>query len=77
MTSFNAILLAPAAVVRIAQRGKEADGDYTPALSLGPNWLNAALEQPLRAEARWLARGGTLPAGLSLMALLERAGPGP
>ncbi len=77
MTSFNAILLAPAAVVRMAQRGKQADGDYTPALSLGPSWLNAALEQPLRAEARWLSRGGTLPAGLSLMALLEHAGPGP
>jgi len=76
MTSFNSILLAPAAVVRIAQRGKSPDSGYTPELSLGPAWLNTVLEQPLRAEARWLARGRTLPAGLSLLAVLENAGPG-
>lgn len=71
MTSFNSVLLPPAAVVRIAQRRRRLDADYTPELRLGPLWLNAVLEQPLRAEARWLARGRTLPAGLSLMALLE------
>jgi SAM-dependent methyltransferase len=74
-TSFNSILLAPAAAVRLAQRGRHADSDYTPELSLGPGWLNAVLERPLRAEARWLARGGTLPVGLSLMALLENPAP--
>jgi SAM-dependent methyltransferase len=70
-TSFNSILLAPAAVVRIAQRGRRADSDYTPELNLGPGWLNRVLELPLRAEANWLKRGRSLPAGLSLMALLE------
>jgi len=74
VTSFNSILLAPAAAVRIAQRGRHPDSDYNPELKLGPRWLNAALEWPLRAEARWLARGRTLPAGLSLMALLENRG---
>lgn len=76
MTSFNGILLAPAAVVRLAQRGKQADSDYSPELKLPPAWLNAVLERPLRAEARWLQRGRTLPAGLSLMALLQNAGRG-
>jgi SAM-dependent methyltransferase len=71
MTSFNSLLLAPAAAVRIAQRRRRSNGDYTPNLQLGPSWLNGVLEQPLRVEARWLERGGTLPAGLSLMALLR------
>jgi SAM-dependent methyltransferase len=71
MTSFNSLLLAPAAAVRLAQRRRKADGDYTPELRLGPSWLNGVLERPMRAEARWLARGRTLPAGLSLLALLR------
>jgi SAM-dependent methyltransferase len=74
MTAFNSILLVPAALVRIAQRGKRPGLDYTPEITLGPEWLNAVLEQPLRAEARWLARGRTLPAGLSLLAVLQNAG---
>ena len=74
MTSFNSLLLPPAAVIRLAQRGRSPDDGYTPELRLGPEWLNRVLEQPLRAEARWLSRGGTLPAGLSLMALLENPG---
>jgi SAM-dependent methyltransferase len=76
MTSFNGVLLPPAAVIRLAQRGRRPDDGYTPELKLGPSWLNDLLERPLRAEARWLARGGTLPAGLSLMALLENPGLG-
>ncbi len=73
MTSFNSLLLPPAAVVRLAQRyrGNRANGTYTPELKLGPSWLNGVLEQPLRLEARWLGQGHTLPAGLSLMALLQ------
>src|SRR5215469_4925355 len=73
MTSFNGLLLGPAAVVRLAERRqlRQPDSDYKPELSLGPEWLNAALEQPLRLEARWLSRGRTMPAGLSLLAVLE------
>jgi hypothetical protein len=37
--------------------------------------LNSVLERPLSLEASWLARGRTLPVGLSLMALLENPGP--
>ena len=73
MSAFNSLLLPAAAAVRLAQRRRtELQDGYTPDLALGPAWLNAVLELPLRAEAGWLARGGTLPAGLSLLALLRR-----
>lgn len=35
-------------------------------------WLNAALRQPLRWEARWLGAGGTFPLGQSLIAIAEK-----
>jgi SAM-dependent methyltransferase len=76
MTSFNSILLGPAAVVRLAQRGREPDSNYSPELEMGPEWLNGVLERPLQAEARWLSGGRTLPAGLSLLALLKNPGDG-
>jgi SAM-dependent methyltransferase len=75
MTSFNSILLPVAATVRLAQRGRRPDSSYNPELNLGPAWLNSVLERPLRAEAWWLERGGTLPAGLSLLAVLENSAP--
>ncbi len=73
MTSFNSLLLAPAAAVRVAARRRRANGgpDKTD-LDLGPAWLNGLLERPLKTEARWLARGRTLPAGLSLLAVLQK-----
>ena len=71
MTSFNSLLLAPAAAVRIAQRRRHENGNGASDLHLGPSWLNGALEAPLRLEARWIARGHTLAAGLSLMAVLR------
>jgi SAM-dependent methyltransferase len=72
-TSFNSVLLAPAAVFRVVQRRRSStsNGGASPELRTGPAWLNAALEAPLALEARWLARGGTLGAGLSLMVLLR------
>lgn len=75
MTSFNGLLLAPAAAVRLAERRRlrDPDSDYKPELTLGPDWLNSLLEQPLRIEARWLASGRTMPAGLSLLAVLENS----
>ena len=76
LTSFNGLLLAPAAAVRLAERRRlrEPNSDYKPELTLGPDWLNALLEQPLRIEARWLAQGRTIPAGLSLLAVLVNPG---
>lgn len=74
LTSFNSLLLAPAAVVRLLQRRRQLEEDYSPPLTVGPRWINVLLEQPLRGEARWLAGGRTLPAGLSLLAVLENLG---
>jgi hypothetical protein len=73
MTSFNSLLLPPAAAVRLVQR-RRARSDYRPEIALGPGWLNALLERPLRLEARWLEQGRSLPAGLSLLTLLENPG---
>ncbi len=73
MTSFNSLLLAPAAAVRLAQR-RRPRSEYRPEIALGPAWLNALLERPLRLEARWLEQGRTLPAGLSLLAVLQNPG---
>ncbi len=73
MTSFNGLLLPPAAMVRLAQRRRRAVNGHTPNLQLGPSWLNGALERPLWLEAGWLRRGRTLPAGLSLLAVLRRS----
>jgi SAM-dependent methyltransferase len=75
MTSFNTLLLPPAALVRLAQRRLRRNGaggdDQHFDLQLGPAWLNQILERPLRAEANWLRRGRTLPAGLSLLVVLQ------
>jgi SAM-dependent methyltransferase len=76
VTSFNSLLLPVAAVYRLLQRRRAAAdvSEHRPDLQVGPAWLNGILEQPLRGEARWLARGRTLPAGLSLLAVLQRPG---
>jgi ubiquinone/menaquinone biosynthesis C-methylase UbiE len=81
MTSFNTLLLAPAAIVRVAERRLRPrpsanGGSPRVTLHLGPRWLNAVLEVPLRLEARWLAQGRRLAIGLSLLAVLRRVGAG-
>jgi hypothetical protein len=58
--------------VRLAQRRLGTRNGYTNDLDLGPEWLNQVLERPLALEASWLARGRTLPFGLSLLAVLRR-----
>jgi SAM-dependent methyltransferase len=69
VTSFNSLLLAPAAAVRVLQRNRPTTGEYATDLRLAPRGLNRLLELPLRVEARWLAGDRTLPAGLSLLVL--------
>jgi SAM-dependent methyltransferase len=60
-TYFNSILLAPIALVRtVSKDGERSDYDMAP----GP--LNQALSLPMRAEAAFIARGGRLPAGVSI-----------
>jgi SAM-dependent methyltransferase len=77
LTSFNSLLLAPAAAVRLAQRRLGTHNGYTNDLALAPEWLNTVLERPLAMEAAWLARGRVLPFGLSLLAVLRRSPTGP
>jgi SAM-dependent methyltransferase len=72
MSAFNSLLLAPAAAIRLAQRRRGTNNGYTSDLDVGPAWLNDVLEWPLALEAKWLGEGRTLPAGLSLLALLWR-----
>ena len=69
-THFNGLLLAPAAAVRLAQRRRR--GHSHSDLDLTPPVLNGVLELPLRIEARLIAAGLRLPAGLSLLAVLRR-----
>ncbi len=76
-TSFNSLLLAPAAAVRLGQRwllapSRRAQGTD---LELGPSWRGGLLERLLAAEAAWLRRGRSLPFGLSLLAVLRRPAP--
>ena len=75
LSSFNSLLLAPAAAIRLAERRRPVAATVanpSTNLDLGSAWLNTALEWPLAAEARWLRRGGTLPFGLSLIAVARR-----
>jgi len=72
LSSFNSLLLVAAAAVRLTQRRLGTHNGYTSDLELGPAWLNDVLERPLALEASWLARGRTLPLGLSLLAVLQR-----
>ena len=71
VSSFNSLLLAPAAAVRLAQRRFGTHNGYTNDLALGPPWLNDVLERPLALEASWLGGGGPCPLGLSLLAVLR------
>lgn len=69
VTGFNVVYLAPAALLRIGRRDREA-GDSE--LELTPPRLDALLELPLRLEAALVRRGVDLPPGLSLMAVLRQ-----
>jgi SAM-dependent methyltransferase len=63
-TYFNTILLPPIAAARAFRRGKRESGssDY----ELAPAALDRVLGAPMQAEARLIARGARLPAGVSI-----------
>jgi SAM-dependent methyltransferase len=65
-THFNGVLLAPAAVVRLATRGRLGSD-----LVRTPRRLDPVLELPLRAEAVLMRHGGGLPFGLSILAVFR------
>jgi SAM-dependent methyltransferase len=73
-THFNALLLLPIALVRRTLRRPDRRRTRRSDLELTPARLDRLLELPLRAEAWFLAVGGRLPFGLSLLMVLRRAG---
>ena len=75
-THFNSFYLVPAAMVRLAMRG-DPEAERRSELALTPRSLDRLLEWPLRMEAAYLGTGGSLPAGLSLLAVLRAPGGDP
>ena len=72
VTYFNSLLLPVAIAMRALERLRPADSETSPDLWIPPAPLNRLLEQPLHLEAAIIGRNGhTLPAGLSLLALLR------
>ncbi len=74
-TYFNAVLLPPAAIVRLAQRRRREQPKSRSDFEMTPPWLSGLLELPMRGEAAWVRSGRRLPAGLSLLALLVNPAP--
>ena len=73
-TYFNSFYLLPAALVRLALKSAP-ETEHRSELALTPSSLDAVLELPMRFEATLIKHGASLPAGLSLLAVLRRAEP--
>ncbi|TMK42210.1 MAG: class I SAM-dependent methyltransferase [Actinobacteria bacterium] len=71
-THFNALLLPAAIAHRSLERLRRPRNGPTSDLESTPPWLHGVLERPLALEARAIARGRRIPAGLSLLALFRR-----
>ena len=70
-THFNAVLLAPAALVRLARRhraGSRSELTFTPRL------MHHVLELPMAREAALIRAGHRLAFGLSLLMVMRRPG---
>jgi SAM-dependent methyltransferase len=71
-TYFNSLLLPAAIVLRVLDRVNRAKTTETSLdLWIPPEPLNWVLERPLTLEAALIARGGRIPAGLSLLAVFR------
>jgi SAM-dependent methyltransferase len=71
-TYFNSLLLPAAIVLRVLDRINRAKTTETSLdLWIPPAPLNWLLERPLALEAALIARGGRIPAGLSLLAVFR------
>lgn len=68
----NSLLLALALTKRMLERVTPQLARHRSELILPPPLVNAALRWPLAAEAAWLARGRSFPAGLSVLLLARR-----
>jgi SAM-dependent methyltransferase len=69
---FNAFLLPVAAAHRRLSRLRHSVDEPASDLQRTPTSLSSALELPLRVEARVIASGRRIPAGLSLMMVLRQ-----
>lgn len=70
-TYFNSLLLPVAIVLRVLDRFSRATTESSLDLWVPPAPLNWLLERPLALEAAIVARGGRIPAGLSLLTLFR------
>lgn len=71
-THFNSLLLPAAMAYRtLERRTRRRMGERSSDLERTPALLNSVLAQPLHAEAALIARGGRIPFGLSLLAVLR------
>jgi len=70
-TSFNSLLLPIAILLRGLERFKPATTKSSLDLWIPPAPINWALRQPLNLEAAVIGRGGSIPAGLSLLAVFR------
>ncbi len=70
-TYFNSLLLPVAIVLRVLDRWNTKTTESSLDLWVPPQPLNWLLERPLALEAALIARGGRIPAGLSLLAVFR------
>ncbi len=70
-TYFNSLLLPAAIVLRVLDRFSSKTTESSLDLWVPPPAVNWLLERPLALEAALIGRGGQIPAGLSLLAVLR------
>jgi SAM-dependent methyltransferase len=70
-TYFNSLLLPVAICLRALDRLSRKTTESSLDLWVPPEPINRLLELPLRLEAAMIARGGRIPAGLSLLAVFR------
>lgn len=70
-THFQTLLLPVAIVMRALERLKPSTANSSLDLWIPPAPLNWALRQPLHLEATMIGRGGSIPVGLSLLAVFR------
>jgi SAM-dependent methyltransferase len=70
-TYFNSLLLPAAIILRVLDRLSTKTTESSLDLWVPPAPLNWLLERPLALEASLIARGGRIPAGLSLLAVFR------
>jgi SAM-dependent methyltransferase len=71
ITHFNSLLLPVATLLRTLARLHRATSETSLDLWIPPEPVNSLLQLPLNLEAALISRGRRIPAGLSLLALLD------